>query len=111
MFWPTIQIAQIRSRVWVKIEPKLGGDDDLVTDRPKRFAHQCLVREGAINFGSVEESDAPFDGCTDKGDHLLLVCRRTKAVTHAHAAKSKSRDLQIAVSKFTFLHIAYSFRI
>ena len=41
---------------------------------------------------------------------LLLVCGRTVAKAHSHAAESESRDFQIAFSKFALLHCSSSAR-
>src|SRR5207245_5813871 len=87
-----------------ELEPELRRDHDLIANRGERLADELLVREGPVGFGGVEERDAAFDGQPDERDHLLLVCRRTVAKTHRHAAQPESRRFQVALSKFAFLH-------
>ncbi len=45
----------------------------------------------------------------NQGNQLLLVWRRSVAVTHAHAAEPDSRNFQVAVSKFALLHFLIPF--
>ena len=47
---------------------------------------------------------AEVDGRPDDGDHLLFVSGRAVAKAHSHTAESKGRNLQVAISKFAFLH-------
>src|SRR6266511_2325502 len=78
-----------------------------ITTCPRKgegFAHKFFVREGAVDFGCVEEGDAAIDGRPEKGDHLLPVSGRTVAKAHPHAAELDSRDFQVATSEFAFLH-------
>jgi hypothetical protein len=59
--------------VWIKLEAKLSGDDNLVPDGRQGFPDQLFVGEGAIDFGSVKERDASINRRADKRDSRLLV--------------------------------------
>src|SRR5712692_3513225 len=84
------------------LDPALGGDRDLPTERSEGFSHELFVRD--------EERDNAFDGRPDQRDHLLPVRRRTVGIAHAHAAEPKGRNLQVASSKCALLHVYVSFR-
>jgi len=84
--------------VQIDIEAELGRDHDVVSERRQRIAHQFLVDEWAIGFGRIKEGDTPFVGCPDERDLFLFVGGRTVPGTRTHAAKTKSRDLQVASS-------------
>ena len=101
MLRPAVQGALLPG---VTIESEFGGDDHFVAEWGEGFADEFLVREGAIDLGSVEKSDALFNGRTDDGDHFLFVPGRAVAKAHAHAAEAKGRDFEITVTKFAFLH-------
>ncbi len=102
---PTVQARRTRSVVGAaEVEPELGGDHHLLADGSESFAHEFLVRERAIHFGSVEEGDAALHGGPEQRDHLLLVLGRTVGKAHAHAAQAEGRDFQVALSEFAFLH-------
>src|SRR5215216_937353 len=103
MLWATIQTP-----VGTQVEPEFRGDHHFVTEGRKRLAHKLFVRKGAVYFSSIEEGNAAFHGCADQGDHLLLIFSRAIIRTHAHAAEPESRDFQMAVSKFAFLHFLNS---
>lgn len=57
------------------LKPELRGDDDLIADWLKRFAHDHFVKERPIGFGGVEKSDAPLEGLAAK----LKASRRYRA--------------------------------
>src|SRR6201982_945248 len=76
----------------------------------QRVAHECFVCEGTIGLGGVEKCDATFDSRPDQRDHFLLVACRTVANAHSHTAEPESRDFQVAISKFAFLH-CFSFAV
>src|SRR5271166_2146726 len=88
----------------IKLEPKLGGDHHLPTERSESFAHEFFVCERPINLGGVEECDTAFSGRPNYRNHFLFVPRRTVAKTHSHAAEPKGRNFQVAFSKFALLH-------
>ena len=90
--------------VGIEFEPELGGDHHLLAEGSEGFAHEFFVRERAVDFGGIEECDAAFDGRPDQRDHLLLVCSRTVAEAHSHAAEPESRNFQVAFSQFALLH-------
>src|SRR5678815_5169887 len=87
-----------------KLETELGSNHHFLTERRKRFANEFFIRERTVHFGSIEERDASFDGCSNQRDHLLLFFRRTVAKTHSHAAQPDGRNFQVSLSKFPFLH-------
>ncbi len=70
----------------VDIETELGGDHHLVAHRRQCLAHQLFIGERAIGLRRIEVGNAPLHRRADQRDHLLLVCRRAVARTHAHAA-------------------------
>ena len=82
----------------VTIESEFGGDDHFVAEGSEGFADEFLVGEGAIDFSSVEERDALFDGRTDDGDHLLFVPGGAIAEAHAHTAEAEGGDFKITFS-------------
>ena len=58
-----------------------------------------------VDLGGVEESDSAFHGRANDGDRLLLVGTRAVGETHVHATEPDGRNLQVAISKFSFLHV------
>src|SRR5229473_2538118 len=68
------------------------------------LTHELFIRERAIDLRGVEKRDAAFDRRPNQGDHLLLVCRRTVAKAHSHAAEADRRDFEIAPSERSLLH-------
>src|SRR5207244_5876444 len=81
---PTVQSALFAA---IELEPELGGDHNLPAEGSEGFAHQLLVREGAVNFGGVEDRDATLHSLADQGDPVLFVHGRAVAEAHAHAAE------------------------
>src|SRR5215469_3520750 len=55
-------------------EAELGCDDDLIAEGREGFAYEFFVRERAVGFGGVKESDAAVEGGTDECDCLLFLC-------------------------------------
>src|SRR5579871_4005932 len=85
-------------------ETEFRRDHHLIANRCQRLSEQFLIDEGAIRFGSVEESHAPLDRATDQCNTLRLVDRRTEAIAQPHAAQTDRRDFQITCSKPALLH-------
>src|SRR6266403_3921607 len=90
--------------VRIKFESELCGDHHLLTERSEGFTHEFFVCVRAVDFRCIEECDPAFPSCPDDGDHLLLVSGRAVAKAHSHTAESEGRNLQVAISKFAFLH-------
>ena len=88
----------------IDLEPELGGDRHLVTERTQSFAHKLLVRVCPIYFSGIEECNAAFDCRPDQRDSRLLIHSWAQAKAQSHAAKPNGRHFQIALSKFAFLH-------
>ena len=88
----------------IKLEPELGGDHHVPAVRSESFAHEFLVRKRAVDFSRIEERNPAFHCCPDDRDHLFRVSGRPVAKTHAHAPEPKSRNFQVAFSKFALLH-------
>jgi hypothetical protein len=84
--------------VCIMLDPELGSDRHFPTERSQCFAYEFFIRVGAVNLGSVEECDAPFDCFPYKSNHLLLVPGLTVGNAHSHAAKPESRNFQAAFS-------------
>src|SRR5260370_2642817 len=94
--WPTIQ-AQLLP-LGTEFETELGGYHHVTAERSDRFAHKFFVRERAVRFGRVEECDATLDGRPNQCDHLPLVCTRTVAKAHSHAAEPERRTFPVPLS-------------
>src|ERR1035437_707016 len=92
-----------------EVETELGGDDGALSERLQRLAHEFLVGERAIDFGSVEERDAALDRRAGQRDHFRPVRGRATVMVHAHAAQADGRDLKAAVSQLAHLHLSTSF--
>ena len=45
-----------------ELEAELRRNHDLITERPQGFPDDLFVRERAVRFGRIEESNAAFDG-------------------------------------------------
>jgi hypothetical protein len=104
VFWPTVERAPLASIAGVGFPSELRRDYDFPAKRGERFAYQFFVDERAVYLGGIEERDTSLDGGVQQRNHLLLVFRRPIGPTHSHAAEPESRHLQIALSKFAFLH-------
>src|SRR6266550_4666646 len=85
-------------------DSELRGEHHLCAHWRQRFAYELFVGVRTVNFGGIEERDAPFDGRANERDHRLLVRWETVALAHPHAAEPEGRDLEIALSKFALLH-------
>jgi hypothetical protein len=99
---PTVQpnpFAGLR----IKLPPEFCGNHHLPTERSESLTNKFFVRERSVNLSGIEERDPAVDGRSNQRDHLLLVCRRTVAKAHSHAAEPDRRDFQIAFSKFALL--------
>src|SRR6185295_12185884 len=83
---------------------ELGGDHDLVADRGERLAHHLLVRERPVGLGGIEERHAARVRVTDERDRVLLLEAGPVAEAEAHAAETKGRDFEPAVSQGALLH-------
>src|SRR5258708_6162918 len=83
-----------------QVETKLGRDHYLAPKRSEAFAHKLFVQERAVNFGGVKECDPAFHSGTENRNHLLFVLWRAVGKAHSHAPQTKSRNFQIAFSKF-----------
>jgi hypothetical protein len=88
----------------IQLEAELGGDHYLGADCRQRFTHQFFVDERPVDFGRVEERDAPIDRHPNQGEHGLSVGRRTVAGGHPQAAEPEGRHFEIAVAESALLH-------
>jgi hypothetical protein len=86
------------------IETELGPYGHLPPEGLQGLANQLFIDEGAVNFGGVEEGDAPFHRGADQRDHLLFVGRGTVGEAHAHAAHAHGRHLQAVGSQCSRFH-------
>ena len=84
-----VRAHESRAAVRLHLEPELRGDDHLPAERLEGLAHEVFVRVRAVDLGSVEECDAPFDGLADQRDHLLPV--RGRAVARSSCPCSPGR--------------------
>src|SRR5207244_193985 len=75
----------------IRRKAELRCNDHLIAEWSKRFAHKFFIGERTVYFSSVEECDAAFDCRPNQPNHFLLVCGRTVAKAHSHAAESESR--------------------
>ena len=87
-----------------EIEPELGGDDELLSERSEGLADQLLVGKRPVHLGRIEERDAALHRRPKQRGHLPLVLWRAVGKAHAHAAEAQGGDFQAALSKFAFLH-------
>jgi hypothetical protein len=94
----------VEAREGGEVEAELRGDHHLIPEGSKRFANELLISERAVDLGGVKEGDPAFHGYTDNGDRLLLIGSRAVGEAHVHATEPDGRNLQVAVSKFSFLH-------
>jgi hypothetical protein len=46
----------------IDLDAELGGDRQVPAKRSERFAHEFFIGGRSVHFGSVEKSDAAFDG-------------------------------------------------
>ena len=83
--WPTADAA-IFPGLEINVETELGGDYDLVPERPQRFADDFFVGEGAVDLRRVEKGHSSVHRSTDQGDALVLGECRGVAETDPHAA-------------------------
>ena len=94
----------------VNLEPELGRDHDLLPHGCESLAHELFIHERTVDFSGIEESDAVFDRCPNERNHLLpSPCHCSVTRTQPHTAEPQSRDFQIALSEFAFLHGSSSF--
>ena len=84
--------APILAGLEINVEAELGGDDDLVPERPQRFADDFFVGEGAVDLGRVEEGHAAVHRSADQGDALVLGELRGVAEADPHAAETDGRN-------------------
>ena len=103
MLGPAVQAA-----ARTQFEPKFCRDHHLLTEGGKAFAHELFVGERAVDFRRIEEGHAAFDGGAEKNEHLLSVFGRTIGIAHSHTTEPESRDFQVALSKYPFLHFLNS---
>src|SRR5688572_26043219 len=78
-----------------EVEPELGGDDNVVADRGKRFAHEVFARVRTVDLRRIEKRDAFFVSPADDTDALGAVRRGTIVGADAHASKAERRDFQL----------------
>ncbi len=93
----------------LELGPELRGNDDLLAERKKRFAHQFFVDERAVDFCGIEKRNAELHCFADQRYHCIPVRGGAAMITHAHAAEADSRNFQVAVSKFALLHFLIPF--
>ena len=97
----------VQALIWlaVRLKPNLVAITTSFAKRRQSLAHQLLVRERAIDFGSIEECHAPVDRRPDQRNRLLLLRRRAIAKAQSHAAQPECRNFQLAFSQFALLHL------
>jgi len=105
MFGPAIRPAAACAGFKIDIETELGGKHDLAADRLERFANQFFIRERPVGLGGIEMGDAQIVSRANQLDHFALVGCRPIGRTHAHATEPNGRHFEIAISKFSFLHL------
>ena len=88
----------------VDLEAELRANENPIANRLQRLADELLVDERSVALRGVEKGDATIDGGADYGDRLFFVGGGAKAEAQAHAAQPDRRNLQVTVSKFSFLH-------
>lgn len=49
-----------------------GGNHRLITEGRERFAQQCFIGMGTVDFGDIEKGDAAIKGRAVQGDHSSL---------------------------------------
>src|SRR5260370_30359461 len=101
MLRPAVQTRRLSV---LNLGPELRGNDMLLAEGKKRFVRQFFVDERTVDFRGIEEGNAKLHCFADQRYHCLAVGGGAAMVTHAHAAKSDSRNFQVAVSKFALLH-------
>ena len=109
MFRPAVQLSPLSAFVRIGGKTEFCGDNDVFSERGKRFPDQFLVRERPIYFGSIEESDTAFDSTTDDRDHFLFVFGRTVTEAHSHTTQTNGRYFRTVLSQLAFLHHVVSF--
>src|SRR5438477_12426905 len=102
MLRPAIQADLLTFRT--NFETELGSDHYFFTERSERFACEFFVRERTVHFSGIEKRHTLFKCRSNQRNHLLLVLGRTVAKANSHTAEHYSRDLQVALSMFSFLH-------
>src|SRR5258707_10662584 len=103
VFWSTVH-ADGPTALRIEFESKLCGDYYLFAVHKKRFTHELLVRERAINFSGVEECHPTLYCLANQQNHLLFIFRGSVPKAHPHAAESNCRNFQPALSKLPFFH-------
>jgi hypothetical protein len=78
------------------VEPELGGDNHPVAHRRQGLAGDLLAKERPIDFGDVEERNAPVIGRPDDPDRFLPIGRRAIHPGEVLAAHPQGRNLQRA---------------
>src|ERR1700732_4654889 len=84
--------------------PELRGNDHLLAERKKCFAHKFFVDERTVDFCGIEKINAKLHCFADQRYHCAPVRSGAAMVTHAHAAEPNTRNFQVAVPKFALLH-------
>src|SRR3954451_16339374 len=71
----------------IDLESELRCDYHLIAKWSQRFAHELFIDKWPIDFSSIKECDAAFNGRPNQRDSFLLVHGGTQTKTHAHATK------------------------
>jgi len=83
---PAIQAeAGVRTLDGIMPVTELGTDYNLTTEGFQRFPEEFFVSKRTIHFSCVKEGNPTLDGCTQEGNHFLLI-GGSIAKAHAHAA-------------------------
>src|SRR5262245_28577565 len=81
--------VQSRLLAVLELEPELGRNRDLVTNRLKRRADELFVREWPVRFGGIDERNPAIDGGTNDRDAFVAARRLSVTETDAHATEAE----------------------
>ena len=93
----------------IESETELRRDHDFVTAITERASKQLLIDIGAVDFSSIKEIDAEFDGAVQSRNILAFIryaIHRWHAgnTGHTHGAKAESRDGETLCTERALLH-------
>src|SRR5947209_10302498 len=77
------------SRARIDLEPEFRGDLDLSTKWGECFPDKFFVGEWTVDFGGIEECDAPLHRRANQRSALLLVDGWAEAEAQSHAAETE----------------------
>jgi len=98
---PDVLRAAIGTDQLLAVEPEaeLGGEHNPIPFALEGAADQVLVGERTVCFGCVEERDAELERAVQCGDGFIVV-QWTVGLTHSHAPKAESGDLEPLAAEF-----------